>query len=206
MSEVPNRNRRLLLLLLILVISGTCFYNLRLGIARVLLPYYSAVVGVMERRLPQQSMQVVRHGNEYRYSLRLASARPVELAGHQLPGMDVSATTLVTFSLQHLVIFTGVMAAAALFQRLLWWRLLLSVPLALLMSLGLDVPLVLLGSIEGLLLENLAPERLAQSLSVRWEQFITNGGRVAVALTFSLLCVTLARQPRRRPESAGKSD
>ena len=74
------------------------------------------------------------------------------------------------------------------------------------MSLGLDVPLVLLGSIEGLLLENLAPERLAQSLSVRWEQFITNGGRVAVALTFSLLCVTLARQPRRRPESAGKSD
>jgi hypothetical protein len=60
-------------------------------------------------------------------------------------------------------------------------RLVCSIPLLLLVEL-LDVPLVLVGSVQDLLLASLAPDRLSHDPWVAWMDFLNGGGRLALAL------------------------
>ena len=57
--------------------------------------------------------------------------------------------------------------------------LVIAVPFLLLVEM-LDVPLVLLGSIEDLILTNVAPT--TNSLLVNWMNFLNGGGRLALAI------------------------
>lgn len=175
------------------LMAGIVMYCFRLPIAEALVPYFRWVIHLVEYRLQIGAFDVIRTNGEYLYQVRLVSQGPTTLYGRSLPGMDVSATTLVTHSLQHLVIFAVVATAGILFGkvRLRWFLLVL--PMGLLFALGLDIPLVLLGSIEGLFLENLAPDQLDTNGFVMWERFLTNGGRLALAISLSLLCLLTSR-------------
>jgi hypothetical protein len=62
--------------------------------------------------------------------------------------------------------------------------LFMAVPLLLLVEM-LDVPMVLLGSIEDLILANVAPT--ADSFLVGWMNFMNGGGRLALSIVAALI-------------------
>jgi hypothetical protein len=55
----------------------------------------------------------------------------------------------------------------------------------------LDVPLVLLGSIEDLLIANIAPDTF--SFLVAWMNFMNGGGRLALPIVGVLLVVAMGK-------------
>ena len=114
--------------------------------------------------------------------------------GRVLPGMDVSATTLVTHLLLDLWIYGAVLIIGIALQPLRAVRLLPAAMAGLGLLLWLDIPLVLLGSIEGLLLQHLAPDRLDTDPWVLWHQFLTQGGRMVLALGLGLLVLGVGRK------------
>jgi hypothetical protein len=62
--------------------------------------------------------------------------------------------------------------------------LFMAVPLLLLVEM-LDVPLVLLGSVEDLILANTAPT--ANSFLINWMNFMNGGGRLALSIAAALI-------------------
>lgn len=188
---------RIALLICLSLVASIAAYYFRLAIAEALVPYFRWIIYLVERRMEIGAFDVIRHHGEYVYQVRLVSQVPITLYGRSLPGMDVSATTLVTHSLQHLVIFAVMASAGLLFGKVRSRWILLAIPLGLLISLGLDIPLVLLGSIEGLLLEHLAPDQLDTNGFVMWERFITNGGRMAMAICLGLSCILWSQRNQK---------
>lgn len=188
---------RTTLLITLSFVAAIVVYYFRLSIAEALVPYFRGVIHLVEHRMEIGAFDVIRSNGEYLYQVRLVSQAPITLYGQPLPSVNVSATTLVTHSLQHLVIFAAVATAGLLFGkvRLRWF--LLALPVGLLISLGLDIPLVLLGSIEGLFLENLAPDQIDTNGFVMWERFMTNGGRMALAICLSLLSLGYSWIPQK---------
>ena len=181
--------------LLSLIVIGWLLFSFRTGIGNALLPLLNTVVSLLERQYDIAEFNIIRKRNEFVYHLRLVSEGPIVLYGHRLPGMDVSATTLVTHSLQQIFIISAALLAGLLFCPVYGLRLTLLMAAALIPALALDIPFVLLGSIEGLILQNLAPHKLDGSWLVQWEKILTNGGRMAIAIGLSALALGLARKP-----------
>lgn len=185
---------RMAFMLLIFSVCALAVYHYRLILADALVPYFRWLVQLVDNRFEIASFQIIERKGESLYQLRLISHDPVTLYGQMLPGMDVSATTLVAHSLQHMMIFITAAAAALLFGNVKHRQRLLLLPIGLIVSLGLDIPFVLLGSVEGLFLEYLAPDQLKFSGPVMWEAFLTNGGRFAVAIGICLICFIHGRE------------
>lgn len=179
---------RIACMLLTLSVCASAVYHYRLIVADAFVPYFRWLIQLADKRFEIASFQIIQRKGEFLYQLRLISHDPVTLYGQMLPGMDVSATTLVAHSLQHIMIFLTAASAALLFGNFKHRPRLLLLPIGLIVSLGLDIPFVLLGSIEGLFLENFAPDQLKFSGPVMWEAFLTNGGRFAVAISICLIC------------------
>jgi hypothetical protein len=72
----------------------------------------------------------------------------------------------------------------------------IAVPLLLLVEM-LDVPLVLLGSMDDLILANVAPG--TSSFLVVWMYFMNGGGRLALSVAAALAAVGFARMLAARP-------
>lgn len=177
---------------------GAVLFLWRTDLVNLVIPLLRWSADLVETRMDVAGLSVLQRGSEQLLELRLVSHHPIRLYGQQFPHMDVSATTLVTHAMQHFFIFgmaliSGVMLAQQ--NGKTWQHQLCIVPLltlGLLLSLMLDLPFTLLGSIEGLLLEHLAPDQLNQHPLVFWERFMTQGGRMVTALCISLLCLNLA--------------
>lgn len=181
---------RIILCFLLLVVLGWLLFVFRVDIGNLLIPWLKLVVSVIETRFDVAELNIVRNKTEYVYHLRLSSDHPVELYGHLLPGMDVSATTLVSHSLQQIFILLATLVISALFvNRTKPARLLALITIFLLIAVAVDIPFVLLGSIDGLILQNLAPEQLNTHWLVQWERFMNNGGRISFAIMLSTLII-----------------
>lgn len=186
---------RALLLVLLLVGLAVVLYRWRVYSASALIPLMQWALALCESRFDIAEFSVVQQGAEQRFFLRLVADQPVLVMGRVLPGMDVSATTLVTHLVQTQWILGAVLISGWLLVPLGIVRLLLSGVAAFCLLCWLDIPLALLGSIEGLLAQNFAPATLTDNLWVRWEQFLTQGGRMALALGLGLLALMLSLQP-----------
>jgi hypothetical protein len=113
-------------------------------------------------------------------------------AGHLLPpGGEISSSTLSGHVLQHVVLMLSLLVAwpiGGIKRRIA--LLGIALPLMLLVEM-LDVPLVLLGSIEDLVLANVAPT--ANSFLVSWMNFINGGGRLALSIAAVIAANGVAR-------------
>jgi len=122
-------------------------------------------------------------------------ARPVAGAGRILfpdPGLGMTVFTLAGYVLETLIVFLGV----ALAWPLNGWRegllrVLTGIP-ALLIALMIDVPLVLLAALWKGVLNDLGDRSFHPLLA--WENFLSYGGRLGVALFACAACVWLARR------------
>jgi hypothetical protein len=120
----------------------------------------------------------------------METRRIMDIGGQLLPGgLALNSSTLMGHALQHLVLIYSLLLAwpgVKLSNRLL--LLLLGIPWLLLVEL-LDVPLVLYGSIQDLLLANMAPHKLDSDPFVQWMYVMNTGGRLALSVAAAVLAL-----------------
>ena len=111
------------------------------------------------------------------------------VAGSQVvhPGISISCSTLQGHALQHPLLMLSLAVAwpaSGLSQRIL--RLFCALPFLLLVEM-LDIPLVLLGSVQDLIMANIAPG--TGSFVVDWMNFMNGGGRLAFSLAGGMAAI-----------------
>ena len=168
------------------------------------IPWYAFIVSALEQRFAVDFIELTQVKTETMFQLKLVVKEPINLYGTELPlGGDISAFTLLAHSLQHIIILSAITLATIIFFAIHPWRLIAAFCLAIIALETLDIPLLLLGSVETILLENLAPDRLDSSLQVWWVEFLNNGGRIALSVFFGLVVFEIGK---RKPFDQEKSD
>ncbi len=193
-KALPLSVRMILFVLLSVALAGLLFFY-RVNIGTALIPLLTSVVSLVENRYTINEFTIIQKKTEFVYFLQLVGSESHRLYGNTLPGMDVSATTLVTHSLQQIFLLVMALLSGLLFHSFYYLRLLVLMAISLLIAVALDIPFVLLGSIEGLFLDNFAPDQLDSNWLVRWQRFISNGGRMAICICLAVLALSLARKP-----------
>lgn len=162
---------------------------------KFLLPLYRSEISWCAPDYQIQSLEVKESQGEAVVALKLKLMRYTAVQGHLLtPGGEASSSTLAGHALQHVLLMASLLIAwpvASIFQRISLFFI--AVPFWALVEF-LDVPLVLLGSIEDLILANVAPD--ATSLLVTWMNFMNGGGRIAISIVMVLISVGCALQVR----------
>jgi hypothetical protein len=154
----------------------------------LLLPLYRWEIGWIFPDFNIVSLALADNRGEGLVALQLNLVHYIVIAQKLLPpGLSVSSSTLTGHALQHPLLMLSLLAAwpAQHFsQRMV--RLLISLPILLLLEM-LDVPLVLLGSIEDVILANIANS--TSSLLVVWMNFMNGGGRLALSIVAALAAI-----------------
>ena len=158
----------------------------------LLLPIFRWEIGWIEPDFRLLSFGLQDNRGEAVVALSLELKTYIVFAGRVLhPGGGVSSLTLSGHILQDAVLMLSLLAAwpaCHFYERPL--RLLLAFPLLLLVQM-LDTPLMLLGSVEDILLANIAPG--SSTFLVYWMHFLDGGGRSALSITGALLAITVGR-------------
>jgi len=171
---------------------------------RAMLPIYRVVTAAADPALDLRSLEIEQPRTESVFAARLVNGRYVDVGGRLLaPGeIDIRSTTLTAHALQHLVFLFGTALAGAAYLPVARGRFAAALIAAWLLVEIVDVPLVLIGSAWDLVLARGAPERLGSSAVVAWMRFMTDGGRIGLALAAGLLALVAGRArpapPRRR--------
>jgi hypothetical protein len=155
-----------------------------------LIPVYRWEIGWLSVDWRITDFRLAQSHGEQVYSLGLEQVNYL-FAGSRLlpPGGSVSSSTLAGHTLQQAVIFLGLVfawPASGLASRIA--RSAAGMPL-LLLAVMLDVPLVLIGSVDDLIHANLAPG--SSTFFMAWMNFMNGGGRHAIAVAAALCCVAL---------------
>ncbi len=169
-------------------------YAFRIQIGNAILPWLRLVIDLIETEYQIGEFFIQRSKNEWVFHLRLVTDHPIELFGYKFPRMDASGSTLVTHALLHFFIIPMLAIAGLCYQKIDKIKLFIFTCLALFISLALDIPFTLLGSIEGVLIQSFAPQKLDSNWLVIWERFLTNGGRLAIPIALGLLALICAQK------------
>jgi hypothetical protein len=147
---------------------------------------------LMPAGLVRTGLELAAVDSQHLIVLRLATTVPHVLAGQPIPvGTGLRSTTLQAYALHHAVIVWALLGAWPVPS----WRrrlalLALGVPCVLITT-SLDIPFVLVGLAQELLLEKLAPNRLATDPLVLYYSFVHAGGRVGLAVAGALTVATV---------------
>lgn len=184
------------------IAAGITFFLIRVKLAQALIPLFSLVVAVLENRFTIGDFAVITQGNETVFLLRLVSDHPVVVYGTVLPRMDVQATTLTSHVILQVLIYTVLFFVGILFTKCKKLFLGFGLLLAFIASTSLSIPLVLLGSIEGLLLETFQPQALKTNYLVNVQTFLLSGGMIILALVLGAWCLIAAQNGSKRSSEA----
>ena len=156
------------------------------------LPLYHWEIDVLSPAYRVDSLVLHTEHGETVVALTLRFIHTQVVGGHLIPvGGTIWSSTLAGHTLQPLIILlSSVLAWPIRRFRDRIPLLLCALPIILLVEL-LDVPLVLMGSIQDLILANLAPG--THSLLVVWMNVMNGGGRLALGLVGALLAVACYR-------------
>lgn len=154
---------------------------------RFLLPLYQWEISHLTQEYTIQSLVLGDSRGEEVVAFSLLTRYFV--LGNQViqPGMSISCSTLLGHALQHLLLILSLVIAwpaPSWSQRLL--RLVCALPFLLVVEM-LDIPLVLMGSVEDLILANVAPG--TDSIVVDWMNFMNGGGRLALSLAGGIAAI-----------------
>jgi len=159
---------------------------------RMLLPVYQWSFETLTPYFKVQSLQIEHENGESIIKIHAWTAASRQLGGRSVQNdVPVSSSTLLGHALQHAIIILTV----ALSWPVGAWRergiLILLAMLGLILIEILDIPLVLAGALEDLVLANYDPSLLSSSLLVRGMDFMNSGGRLMLSLVVSALIVVL---------------
>lgn len=173
-----------------------CVWGERIG--SHLLPLYQWGFQQVAPYYQIQSLRIERANGEPKYNVQVQTTGLRYIGGTSVPrGYTLTGSTLVAHSLQ---------PAMVLYLLLLIWpaagwrqkaRLFMfSIPILVLIALA-DVPLVLLGALEDVLLFNLDPGKVHMSFAVQWMHLMNGGGRLALGVAGFALVVLLGSLQKR---------
>lgn len=150
--------------------------------AQFLLPLYGWEIRVLAPRYDVTGLESIRQQGEQVVALSVTLASFLKQGDWTLPpGIGMTSSTLQGHALQHVIVMLSLLLA---WPARRWHdyaiRLGLMIP-ALLAVEVLDVPLVLLGSLDDLLSSQLNPDA-GDTLLVRWMDFLNGGGRLALSV------------------------
>lgn len=157
-----------------------------------LLPLYRWEIGGLSPDYRISSLALEDYRGEAVVSLTLEMVRYSVVAGHVLPpGGSISSSTLAGHALQHPLLMLSLLVAWPATRLPRRISVLVIAVLFLLLVEMLDVPFVLLGSIEDLIMANIAPD--STSFLVAWMNFLNGGGRLALSIAAALAAVACQR-------------
>lgn len=180
----PFTGKRLLTLVVAGIVLPLAAWIWGERIGSHLLPFYRWGFQRVAPHYQMQSLLIEQANNgEPKYTVQVQTSGLRYIGGTAVPrGYSLTSSTLVAHSLQ---------PAMVLYLLLLIWpvtnwrhklRLFaLSIPILALIALA-DIPLVLLGALEDVLLFNLDPGEACTSFSVQWMHLMNGGGRLALGV------------------------
>ncbi len=182
-TRMKQRSTRLIIAFLVLIGLNTAAWFWGDRYVRLLLPVYQWSFETLTPYFKVQSLRIEQENGEQIVRVRARTAGSRQLAGQWIQaGVPVSSSTLTGHALQHVIVLFTVIS---LWPVRVWWErgvlVVLAVP-ALMVVEALDIPLVLAGALEDLVLFNFDPDRLSLSFLVQGMHFMNNGGRIVVSL------------------------
>lgn len=163
--------------------------------AQALLPLYKSMIGLIGEDYEVRRISVVQMKNQKVIEAVLVNRESRLVGGRILPkDVDMTVSTLLGHALQHLILVTIILTTWSLFRAkslLYTMNLLVFAVAGLLMVEALDVPFVLYGGVQDLVVGNLASSQVATSPSIAWMHFLNGGGRQALSIVAALLTVLM---------------
>lgn len=168
-------------------------------VGAALLPLFAWLVPLIYGRFDGYRVDLVQQKTEWVYQLQTRNTHPIPFAEMRLPAhLDPSSHTLLAHSLFPVLLFGLVILAGSLYRHCIRWKLGLAALFLVAALQVLDVPFVLTGAIEDLLVYHFGDAGVASRLRVGWMNFLNNGGRLGLALGFAWLALQLAAVPGQR--------
>ncbi|MBU0481337.1 MAG: hypothetical protein KKG47_09560 [Proteobacteria bacterium] len=170
---------------------------------QIFLPLYKSVLPLFTDHFQAVSLYVQNNGIEQSICLKAELIAPFpERSPQFFPGTVLTGSTLAGNAMQHLVVFltigatslTSLPGKCPLFAALLTGFILVQC---------LDIPPVLLGSMEELLHSRIPDGNVQVSPSVLWMHFLNGGGRPALSFITAILPVVPAIQAGRFRNRSG---
>ena len=169
---------------------------------RSVLPVYIWTIENISNNYQIQSLRIESQGEErvFRFNALTTGAR--QIGNGAVPdGISLSSSTLLAHALQHVIVLYTILLiwpVATVWKKLALFTL--SLPFLFLVE-ALDVPLVLLGSMDDLMLFNFIPAAMKSSFFINWMNIMNSGGRLALSLiaavttiiAWQYLCMYLSR-------------
>ena len=157
----------------------------------LLLPVYRWEIGQLMPDYQILSLALQENRGESVIALNLKLVHYIVVEGHMIfSGGHISSSTLAGHTLQNAVLMLSlILAWPGSFLRCIV-MLMVAAPFLLLVEM-LDTPLMLAGSINDLILANVAPD--AGSFIVYWIHFLDGGGRLALSIAGALLAVGIGK-------------
>lgn len=169
---------------------ATFFFVFGVFYGQLLLPLFRWEIGALFPFYRVLHLTLAGQGNEIFFTLQSVLSDSSLVGTTLLPaGTRLTGSTLLGHALQHPVILLSMTGAAWLIQRENGGRLLFFSFLCLLAVELVDVPLVLIGSMDNLLLEQFAPGGVSSSLIIYWMNFLNEGGRLVLSIVGGIVSI-----------------
>ncbi len=168
-------------LLLLSLIAGQYY-------GKLMLPYYRWSLALITTDYHVTDLSLITRQGQSQFAANFELHNPRVIQGTLIPaGRVFNSSTLLGHALQHPLLIFSPLLAWWLMVRQKPWRLLIGGLVALMCVELLDIPFVLLGSIEDFVLVNIDPLLPAHSTLVSWMNFLNGGGRLGLSLCAAAL-------------------
>lgn len=205
-TRLSLRNGLIALMVAYPVLTGLAiFYGDHYG--RATIPLYQATISVIAPEYKLASFEIRQPRSEKVLFAEFVAEESRVVGGGVLPaGTSIQASTLLSHALQHAIVMYTLIAVCLVSSNASLARWLtaaaLSLPGLALVEV-LDVPFVLAGSVEDLVVNGMSAGEPIVPPVTYWMNFLNGGGRLALAaaggvLTVSLAVLTTPYGPRRR--------
>lgn len=164
------------------------------AIVEILLPLLHWEISLLAPQFAIQDLHIVRMGLEDSILANVRTLNPHMFGQQLLPaGIPIESSTLAGHLLQPLVLMLSLVTTACLLlRRQCVAMVLISIPFGIVLVM-LDVPLVLIGSLEGLMLSTAQSMHGVPSPWIFWMNFLNGGGRMALGLGAALAIISLTQ-------------
>jgi hypothetical protein len=161
---------------------------------QLMAPFYAEVVNLIQPNFEIGKLELIKRGSESMFELRLIAHRAFPFESFTLPaGVDISGFTLLSHSVLHPILLLCTVILGAIYVHLNLIKLVTVSLLGLFLLEVIDVPFVLVGTIEQLLLQNFAPEKIQESALITWMDVLNNGGRLTLPIFVGMLAILFSK-------------
>lgn len=156
--------------------------------ARLMSPFYRAVIVTIAPDYDVKEFILDVKGPTPRFVLELRNNVPRYIQGQYLPeGGVYKSTTLVSHAVLHTVLMIIILLSSLLITgKKPVMMLFMFMPMLMLVEYA-DIPFVLTGSIEDIILYSVDPALTRSSSLVNWMHFLNGGGRIGLSVSAALV-------------------